>query len=70
MPEPMNRTITPSAQSAPGKRRGRGAMFNLLLLIGIIAAIALFAWAKQQQAPTTLLPAVTPSPQVSVAPVP
>lgn len=52
MPEPMNRTITPPAKTAPAKRRGRGGMFNLLLIIGIIAAIALFAWAEQQRRAT------------------
>lgn len=51
MPDPMTRTVTPPAKPAPTKRR-RGGMFNLLLIIGIIAAIALFAWAEQQRRAT------------------
>lgn len=35
----------------PKRRRGRG-LFNLLLIIGIIAAIGLFVWAEQQRRST------------------
>ena len=48
----MNQNPTPtSGIKAPGKpkRKRRRGFFNLLLFIGIIAAIALFAWAEQQR---------------------
>lgn len=52
MPDPTpSRTISSPSKPAPAKRR-RGGMFNLLLIIGIIAAIALFAWAEQQRRAT------------------
>lgn len=35
----------------PKRRRGRG-LFNLLLIIGIVAAIGLFVWAEQQRRTT------------------
>jgi len=33
----------------PTKKRGRGGLFNLILLIGIIVVVGLFVWAEQQR---------------------
>jgi type II secretory pathway pseudopilin PulG len=40
--------VVPPSAAKPKRRRGRG-LFNLILLIGIIAAIALFGWAEMQR---------------------
>ncbi len=45
-PSPESKTVTPPEKHK--KRRG-GRFLNLLLLLGIIGAIALFAWAEQQR---------------------
>ena len=42
---PQSNTTT----KPPKKRRGLGALFNLILIIGIIAVIGAFVWAEQQR---------------------
>lgn len=50
MTEPARTVTSPTSSSKPKRRRG--GVFNLLLIVGIIAAIALFAWAEQQRRAT------------------
>lgn len=52
MPDMAPRTVSAPPKAAQPARRGRSGIFNLLLIIGIIAAIALFAWAEQQRRAT------------------
>lgn len=48
--QPVRKVTAPGASPAkPKKRRRIRRLFNLILFIGIIAAISLFAWAEQQR---------------------
>ena len=51
MNEDLNVKTNPSRPAAPKKKRGKGG--NLILIIAVIAALGLFAWAEMQRRETT-----------------
>ena len=51
-PSKTNTISQPGKSAKPKRRRGRG-LFNLILFIGIIAAVALFGWAEMQRRDAT-----------------